>query len=110
MKCNKDTCMCDINFDDDNGYEFILDELKDIRKRVDKTISLMESRKEKDSIIDKVLNTEYEDDESIDEQKNEIDVDDIIKAIALRNILDPYNRNTTKRYISPYPDRLYTWF
>lgn len=108
MKCDKNKCMCDINFDEDDGYEFILDELKDIRRRVDKIISLMETRKEKDSMIREILNTDYEDEDDKKDDDCKLDMDTIMKAIAIRNMMDPFYKNTTK--VPPYPDALYTWF
>lgn len=102
-KCDKGSCMCNMNFDDDNGYEYILNELKDIKARTDKVISLMEARKEKDSIINQVLNTEYED----ENQRDLIPVDDLIKALISKRALrqsHPWSRKNETN------DIWYTWF
>ena len=88
MKCDKDLCMCDVNLDD-NGYEYILSELKDTRRRLDRIISLIESRQKKDNIIDDVLKSNYDDEEC--DCKEEKTLNDIIKLMAIQNILTPNN-------------------
>ena len=62
--CNN--CTCGIDFSEDNGYKYVLDELKAIRAHVDKTINLLEKRIEKDKIINEVLSTEYDEEDDID--------------------------------------------
>ena len=52
-------CMCDIDFSDDNGYKYTLDELKAIRAHIDKVIKIIESRIKKDAVIDKQSAKKY---------------------------------------------------
>ena len=42
--CDCNNCTCDMDFSEDNGYKYVLDELKAIRAQVDKTINLLEKR------------------------------------------------------------------
>ena len=112
-------CMCDIDFSNDNGYKYTLDELKDIRAHIDKVIKIVESRIKKDAVIDKVLNTENSDEDDLlcglseavenKETKKEnkiqpLDIDTLIKVAAINNVI--------KRPIrpSPYPWNLNTYF
>ena len=98
MKC--DCNMCNIDFGSDNGYEYVLEELKATREHIDNVINLMEKRMEKDALIEKVLNTDYEDD--CKDEKDETALDAIIKAIAIKNALEPFNTTQSGRMISPY--------
>lgn len=88
----KKTCngnCCNLNFDDDNGYKYILDELKRIQSDVNTVIDLLEKRIEKDNIIDDVLSTDYDDDDCAD-------MDDIKK---MKDLLKKYKNG---KYIYPY--------
>lgn len=78
--CDCDNCTCDIDFSEDNGYKYVLDELKAIRAHVDETINLLEKRIEKDKIINEVLSTEYDDDEEEVIEERGIDFVEMIKA------------------------------
>ena len=102
MKC--DCNMCNIDFDSDNGYEYVLDELKTTRDRIDNIIKIIERRMEKDAIINEVLNTEYEDEceEECDKKEDETALDAIIKAIAIRNALEPFNTTRISHPYNPY--------
>jgi hypothetical protein len=70
-KCNA----CNIDFSSDNGYGYVLDELKATRAQIDKIIDVIEKRIEKDALINDILNTDYEDDycDSLDEIKQKKD-------------------------------------
>lgn len=103
-KCDA-KCMCDIDFSEDNGYGYILEELKATRAHIDEIIKIVELRMKKDKIIDEVLDTEYPDDEDVldglreavegsQEPKQEarkttpIDIDTLIKVASINNILN----------------------
>lgn len=98
--CNCNDCTCDMNFSEDNGYQYILDELKDIRARVDETINLLEKRIEKDKIINEVLSTEYDDEEdNIEEddiEENDIDFYELLEAY--NKALDTIKQDNVKIY------------
>ena len=112
--------MCDIDFSDDNGYGYILDELKATRNRIDNIIKLLESRMEKDNVIDEILNTDYLNDVSQNNDDNlscdcddtcqdkntntAVDIDTLIKIMALEKFLDNKQYSKTPRY--PF----YTYF
>ena len=49
--------MCDIDLSNDNGYKYVLDELRATRAQIDNIIKVIEKRIEKDAII----NEEYKD-------------------------------------------------
>ena len=117
-KCDAQ-CMCDIDFSNDNGYKYILDELKATRAHIDEIIKIIESRIEKDAVIDKVLNTEYPDEDDLlcglseavenkeIKEKSKIqplDIDTLIKVAAINNVLNGPIRRT------PYPWNLNTYF
>lgn len=118
-KCACD--MCDIDFSDDNGYRYVLDELKTTRAHIDAIINTIEMRIKKDAIIDEVLSTDYEDEEdaSLDNviERDKLHKDDvtaldsILKAIAINNAMNNVNKKTN-RYTYPwwsiYPNN--TWF
>lgn len=109
-ECQKCCDTCDIDFSKDNGYGYAIDELKAVRAHIDDVIRLMETRIEKDAILDEVLNTSYKDDKETDyccDVKNEecicdkkdektiyeeMDFDEIIKNIIAKN-----NINQTKK-------------
>ena len=94
---NKKHCnTCNLNLDDD-GYQYTIDELKKIRNNVDNIIGVMEKRKEKDAVINEVLQTEY--DEPTDKDDDNI-MTQIMKEIAIREAMRPYN--STRRYPYPY--------
>lgn len=103
-KCDA-KCMCDIDFSEDNGYGYILEELKATRAHIDEIIKIVELRMKKDKIIDEVLDTEYPDDEDVldglceaveggQEPKKEamkttpIDIDTLIEVASINNILN----------------------
>ena len=110
-KCDAQ-CMCDIDFSNDNGYKYILDELKATRAHIDEIIKIIESRIEKDAVIDKVLNTEYPDEddllcglsEAVESKIQPLDIDTLIKVAAINNVLNRPIRRT------PYPWNLNTYF
>ena len=114
-KCNAQ-CMCDTDFSNDNGYKYILDELKATRAHINEIIKIIESRIEKDAVIDKVLNTEYPDEDDLlcglskaveNKEKSKtqsLDTDTLIKVAAINNVL-----NGSIRHIS-YPWSLNTYF
>lgn len=101
-KCACDVCNCDIDFSNDNGYGYVLDELKATRDHIDDIIRVIEKRVEKDAIIDEVLNTDYNDE--VDEQeicdiKDNIDLDTLAGAIALSKVL---SSNQKKKHSYPW--------
>lgn len=99
MKC--DCNMCNTDFSSDNGYEYVLEELKATRDHIDNVISIIEKRMEKDALIDKVLNSnDYEDKKEAVDKQSETALDAVIKAIAIQNAMQPFN--TTSRIKSPY--------
>ena len=59
--------MCNIDLSDDNGYKYVLDELRATRAQIDNIIKVIEKRIEKDAIINEVLNTDYDDEEEVAE-------------------------------------------
>ena len=107
MKNNCDNmCTCNLHFDDD-GYDYILEELTDIRNRTDRIISLIKSRQEKNNLIDEVLNTECDEEEDDCKNKNMTALDEIMRILAIQKIFDypttyPYRINTTS-YPFVYP-------
>ena len=108
-KCECDsTCCTNIDWSKDNGYKYILDELKSTRAQIDEIIKVIEMRIEKDAIIDEVLNTDYPDEEDNSSDDKSMPVDDLIKAIALERILRDMNKGTrTYPWWSTYPNT--TW-
>ena len=114
-KCDAQ-CMCDIDFSNDNGYKYILDELKATRAHINEIIKIIESRIEKDAVIDKVLNTEYPDEDDLlcglseaveNKEKSKIqplDIDTLMKVAAINNVLNRPIRRTS------YPWSLNTYF
>lgn len=118
-KCACD--MCDIDFSDDNGYKYVLDELKATRAHIDSIINVIEMRIKKDAIIDEVLNTNYEDEEkvSLDDviEKDKLHKEDaaaldaLLRAIKIQNAMNGIGNTTNRRtypWWSIYPNN--TWF
>lgn len=83
-----------MDFSEDNGYKYVLDELKAIRAHVDKTINLLEKRMEKDKIINEVLSTEYDNEEDVEE--DDIDFYEILEAY--NKALDTIKQDDIKIY------------
>lgn len=83
-----------MDFSEDNGYKYVLDELKAIRAHVDKTINLLEKRMEKDKIINEVLSTEYDNEEDIED--DDIDFYEILEAY--NKALDTIKQDDIKIY------------
>ena len=82
----RDNCLCgkcntDADWSNDNGYKYVLDELKATRAQIDNIIKVIEGRIQKDAIIDEVLNTEYEDDTQTDDASE-----------LLKQLLDEYKK------------------
>lgn len=103
--------MCNIDLSDDNGYKYVLDELRATRAQIDNIIKVIEKRIEKDAIINEVLNTDYDDEEEVaEEEKDETALDAIIKAIAISNAMNGININNKRVYPwwSTYPKNM--WF
>ena len=92
--CDCNNCTCDMDFSEDNGYKYVLDELKAIRTHVDKTINLLEKRIEKDKIINEVLSTEYDNEEDIEE--NDIDFYEMLEAY--NKVLNTIKQDDVKIY------------
>lgn len=92
--CDCNNCTCDMDFSEDNGYKYVLDELKAIRAHVDKTINLLEKRMEKDKIINEVLSTEYDNEEDVEE--DDIDFYEILEAY--NKALDTIKQDDVKIY------------
>ena len=103
--------MCNIDLSDDNGYKYVLDELRATRAQIDNIIKVIEKRIEKDAIINEVLNTDYDDEEEVaKEEKDETALDAIIKAIAISNAMNGTSKNNRRVYPwwSTYPKNM--WF
>lgn len=92
--CDCNNCTCDMDFSEDNGYKYVLDELKAIRAHVDKTINLLEKRMEKDKIINEVLSTEYDNEEDVED--DDIDFYEILEAY--NKALDSIKQDDVKTY------------
>ena len=92
--CDCNNCTCDMDFSEDNGYKYVLDELKAIRAQVDKTINLLEKRMKKDKIINEVLSTEYDNEEDIED--DDIDFYEILEAY--NKALDTIKQDDVKIY------------
>lgn len=108
-KCSCD--MCNIDLSDDNGYKYVLDELRATRAQIDNIIKVIEKRIEKDAIINEVLNTDYDDEEEVaKEEKDDTALDAIIKAIAISNAMNGTGKNNKRIYPwwSTYPKNM--WF
>lgn len=107
--CNSSCDMCDIDLNDDNGYKYVLDELRATRAQIDNIIKVIEKRIEKDAIINEVLNTDYDDEEEVTkEEKDETALDAIIKAIVISNAMNGINKNN--RYVYPtYPKNMWLY-
>lgn len=100
------TCNCSDNFCNikkSNEFDYIIEELKKTRDNIDKTIDLLESRIKKDSIIEEILSTDYDDEE--EEEKSGLtdeEIEDIIKFIS---VVKPTYYNAYKPqslYVPPY--------
>ena len=103
--------MCNIDLSDDNGYKYVLDELRATRAQIDNIIKVIEKRIEKDAIINEVLNTDYDDEEEVaKEEKDDTALDAIIKAIAISNAMNGTGKNNKRVYPwwSTYPKNM--WF
>lgn len=103
--------MCNIDLSSDNGYKYVLDELRATRAQIDNIIKVIEKRIEKDAIINEVLNTDYDDEEEVaEEEKDETALDAIIKAIAISNAMNGIDKNNKRVYPwwSTYPKNM--WF
>ena len=103
--------MCNIDLSDDNGYKYVLDELRATRAQIDNIIKVIEKRIEKDAIINEVLNTDYDDEEEVTkEEKDDTALDAIIKAIAISNAMNGTGKNNKRIYPwwSTYPKNM--WF
>ena len=118
MKDDSNNCACnqcgiDADWSKDNGYKYVLDELKSTRAHIDEIIKVIEMRIEKDAIIDEVLNTDYPDDtqddnKEKDDNKHDIDIDDFVKAIAIQKVLDsltPYSKKYPSYWSAPSKTR-----
>ena len=103
--------MCNIDLSDDNGYKYVLDELRATRAQIDNIIKVIEKRIEKDAIINEVLNTDYDDEEEVaKEEKDETALDAIIKAIAISNDMNGINTNNRRVYPWWYTYPKNMWF
>lgn len=103
--------MCDMDLSNDNGYKYVLDELRATRAQIDNIIKVIEKRIEKDAIINEVLNTDYDDEEEVaKEEKDNTALDAIIKAIAISNAMNGTGKNNKRVYPwwSTYPKNM--WF
>lgn len=108
-KCSCD--MCNIDLSNDNGYKYVLDELRATRAQIDNIIKVIEKRIEKDAIINEVLNTDYDDEEEVaKEEKDDTALDAIINAIAISNAMNGIGKNNKHVYPwrATYP--IDTWF
>ena len=104
--------MYNIDLSDDNGYKYVLDELRATRAQIDNIIKVIEKRIEKDAIINEVLNTDYEDEEEVaEEEKDETALDAIIKAIAISNAMNGIDKNNRRVYPwwSTYPKNMWLY-
>lgn len=104
--------MCNIDLSDDNGYKYVLDELRATRAQIDNIIKVIEKRIEKDAIINEVLNTDYDDEEEVaEEEKDETALDAIIKAIAISNAMNGTGKNNKRVYPwwSTYPKNMWLY-
>lgn len=104
--------MCNIDLSDDNGYKYVLDELRATRAQIDNIITVIEKRIEKDAIINEVLNTDYDDEEEVaEEEKDETALDAIIKAIAISNAMNGTGKNNRRVYPwwSTYPKNMWLY-
>ena len=102
--------MCNIDLSNDNGYKYVLDELRATRAQIDNIIKVIEKRIEKDAIINEVLNTDYDEEEVAKEEKDDTALDAIIKAIAISNAMNGTGKNNKRVYPwwSTYPKNM--WF
>lgn len=95
-KCNT----CDVDFNEDNGYKYVLDELKATRKHLDEIIDVIEKRMKKDAIIDEVLNTEYDDeDDDININLSELREEDVLTIKNLLRIMQLQNQQKNMKGI-----------
>lgn len=104
--------MCNIDLSDDNGYKYVLDELRATRAQIDNIIKVIEKRIEKDAIINEVLNTDYDDEEEVaEEEKDETALDAIIKAMAISNAMNGIGKNNRRVYPwwSTYPKNMWLY-
>lgn len=109
-KCSCD--MCNIDLSNDNGYKYVLDELRATRAQIDNIIKVIEKRIEKDAIINEVLNTDYDDEEEVaKEEKDDTTLDAIIKAIAISNAMNGIGKNNKHVYPwwSTYPKNMWLY-
>lgn len=79
---------CNINLNDENEYEYILNELEDTRNRIDDIIKLIEQRTKKDAIINEVLKCNCDE----KDKDSNIDIEEVLRMLALKNILQPYKK------------------
>ena len=108
-KCSCD--MCNIDLSNDNGYKYVLDELRATRAQIDNIIKVIEKRIEKDAIINEVLNTDYDEEEVAKEEKDDTALDAIIKAIAISNAMNGIGKNNKHVYPwwSTYPKNMWLY-
>lgn len=85
---------CNIDLSEDDGYQYIIDELKDVRKRCDRIINLLEKRTEKNNIIDEVLSNDCE-------EEDNIDIKEYVEALRVINNF-PYDTIWHTNYSSPF--------
>lgn len=116
VNCNCNLCHKDIDWNDDNGYRYILDELVATRAHIDAIINVLEKRIEKDAVINEVLNTDYPDEDVEEDNKKHTDkvLDDLLKELAVRNAMNSIGIKNTNRRTYPwwsiYPHNTTTWF
>lgn len=111
MKCNN----CKINFNEDDGYNYIVEELKKTRDNIDNIIRQIESRQEKDALINEVLNTDYSDekDSTVDAFINEVlntDYSDTSRKNIINNISIPPAAGIRKRMFYPFYNFYWSWY
>lgn len=98
---NNNCCSCNgschVKFDDDNGYRYVIDELKRMRNNCDNLIKILENRIEKDNIIDEVLSTDYE-----DEDKNQEEALKAALAVLRTSSYTDYPFTINKFAYNPY--------
>ena len=100
------TCNTTCDFSKDNGYKYILDELKSTRDNINDIINMLENRIEKDALINDVLDGNYDDEcdclsEKEDKKDTEFSVADMAKIIALQEALRE-NKPYKKRFNYPW--------
>lgn len=114
---HKDYCKCNIDNDKSNfscsiDYDSLIERLTATRDEIDNLINVLKNREAKDSVINEILSSEYEETEEKNEESDEYKK--IIEEVLKKNkqLNTPRNR-VYRRYSYPWwqiPPYTTNWF